>query len=58
MAFKVVGLDISWKGKGVDEKGYVLSCSNPDYQVAIGTEAVAVDPQVICLKNAPYSQIA
>ena len=43
MAFAETGIIIEFKGEGVDEKGYVVSCSNPDYQVAIDTEVVAVD---------------
>ena len=45
MSFKYSGIEIEFKGIGVDEKGYVVSCSNPDYQVEIGTNVVAVDPK-------------
>ncbi|MGB0806682.1 MAG: GDP-mannose 4,6-dehydratase [Salibacteraceae bacterium] len=45
MAFNEVGIEIEFKGTGVDEKGFVKSCSNPDYQVEIGKEVVAVDPR-------------
>lgn len=45
MAFAEVGITVEFKGEGVDEKGYVVSCSNPDFQVAEGTEVVAVDPK-------------
>jgi len=45
MAFEYAGIVVEFKGTGVDEKGYVVSCSNPDYQVAVGTEIVAVDPR-------------
>jgi len=45
MAFAHTGIEIDFKGEGVDEKGYVVSCSNPDYQLAIGIEVVAVDPK-------------
>lgn len=45
MAFEYAGITVKFKGEGVDEKGYVVSCSNPDYQVAVGTEVVAVDPR-------------
>ena len=45
MAFAEVGITVEFKGEGVDEKGYVASCSNPDYQLAAGTEVVAVDPK-------------
>src|SRR5476649_294643 len=45
MAFAEAGIEIEFKGEGVDEKGYVIGCSNPEYQVAVGTEVVAVDPK-------------
>jgi GDPmannose 4,6-dehydratase len=45
MAFAEVGIEVAFKGEGVDEKGYIVSCSNPAYQVAEGTEVVAVDPR-------------
>ena len=45
MAFAEVGITIEYKGEGVDEKGYVVSSSNPNFQVAAGTEVVAVDPK-------------
>ena len=45
MAFAEVGIEIEFKGEGVDEKGYVVSCSNPDYQLEIGKQVVAVDPK-------------
>ncbi|NCU02759.1 MAG: GDP-mannose 4,6-dehydratase [Chitinophagaceae bacterium] len=45
MAFAEVGIEIEFKGEGVDEKGFVKSCANPDYALAVGTEMVAVDPR-------------
>ncbi len=45
MAFKYAGIELEFKGTGVDEKAYVVSCSNPDYQVEVGTNVVAVDPK-------------
>lgn len=45
MSFAEVGIEVVFKGEGVDEKGYIVSCSNPAYQVAAGTEVVAVDPR-------------
>lgn len=44
MAFKEAGIEVEFKGEGVDEKGYVVSCSKPEFQVEIGKEVVAVDP--------------
>jgi len=43
LAFAEVGINVAFKGEGVNEKGYVVSCSNPDFQVEIGKEVVAVD---------------
>ncbi|MDF2431671.1 MAG: GDPmannose 4,6-dehydratase [Mucilaginibacter sp.] len=43
MAFKEVGITVEFKGEGVNEKGYVVSCSDPDFQVETGKEVVAVD---------------
>ena len=45
MAFAEVGIEIEFKGEGVDEKGTVKTCSNPAYQLTVGTEVVAVDPR-------------
>jgi len=45
MAFKEVGIDLEFKGEGVDEKAYVKSCNNPDFQIEIGKEVLAVDPK-------------
>src|SRR3978361_1620399 len=45
MAFKEVGIEVEFKGEGVEEKGYVVACSNEKYQLPIGKEVVAVDAQ-------------
>lgn len=45
MAFVEVGIAVEFRGEGVDEKGYVVSCSNPQFQVEIGKEIVSVDPK-------------
>ncbi|SKB70366.1 GDPmannose 4,6-dehydratase [Parapedobacter luteus] len=45
MAFGQVGIELEFQGAGVDEKGYVKSCSHPDYQLETGKEVVAVDPR-------------
>jgi len=44
MAFAEVGVEVAFKGEGVKEKGYVVSCNNPDFQIELGKEIVAVDP--------------
>ncbi|MEY4661150.1 MAG: hypothetical protein RLZZ42_1102 [Bacteroidota bacterium] len=45
MAFAEVGITLEFRGEGVDEKGYVVAAENPDFQVAVGKEVVAVDPK-------------
>jgi GDPmannose 4,6-dehydratase len=45
MAFAELGIVIEFKGEGVNEKGYVLSCSNSAYQLEIGNQVIAVDPK-------------
>ena len=45
MSFAYVGIELEFKGKGVDEKGFVKSCNNPKYQVGQGNEVIAVDPE-------------
>jgi GDPmannose 4,6-dehydratase len=44
MAFAEVGITIEFKGVGIEEKGYVSACANPEFQIAIGAEVVGVDP--------------
>jgi GDPmannose 4,6-dehydratase len=45
MAFNELGIELEFTGEGVDEKGYIKSCSNPSYQLEIGKEVLAVDPR-------------
>ena len=45
MAFNEVGVEIEFKGKDVDEKGYVSKCNNPKYQLPVGMEVVNIDPR-------------
>ena len=43
MAFEEVGIEIEFKGSGVDEKGIVKSCHDSKYQLRKGMEVLAVD---------------
>ncbi len=43
MSFAHVGIELEFKGQGVEEKGYVKACNNADYQLPLGKEVVAVD---------------
>lgn len=44
MAFSEVGIEIEFKGEGVDEKGFVKKC-NGEYVIPEGTEVVSIDPK-------------
>lgn len=43
MSFAEVGIELEFSGEGENEKGYVVACNNPEYQIPIGKEVVAVD---------------
>lgn len=43
MAFEEVGIELAFKGEGVNEKGYVVACNNAEFQLIPGQEVVAVD---------------
>ena len=45
MSFAEAGIELEFKGEGVDEKAFVKSCSNPKYQIEIGKEVLSVDPK-------------
>lgn len=45
MSFNEVGIELEFKGEGVDEKAYVKACNNPKYQLEVGKEVLAVDPK-------------
>ena len=44
-AFRQVGVELDFRGSGVEEKGYVASAKNPEYAFREGQEVVAVDPR-------------
>ena len=44
MAFNEVGIEVEFIGNGVDEKGYIKSSKNEEYQLEIGKEIICVDP--------------
>jgi GDPmannose 4,6-dehydratase len=43
LVFAELGIVVEFSGKGVNEKGFVAECRNPDYQLEPGKEIVAVD---------------
>ena len=44
LSFLEVGIELEFKGEGVDEKAFVRACSNQEFQLAIGKEVLSVDP--------------
>jgi GDPmannose 4,6-dehydratase len=45
MSFAEVGIELEFKGEGVNEKAYISKCNNSDYQLEIGKEVLSVDPK-------------
>lgn len=45
ISFAYVGVEIEFKGSGIDEKAYVAECNNPDFQIEIGKEILEVNPR-------------
>jgi GDPmannose 4,6-dehydratase len=45
MSFAEVGIELEFKGEGVEERGYVKSCNNPEFHLEIGKEILSVDPK-------------
>ena len=58
LAFKEVGIEVEFKGEGVDEKAYVVSCSNENYQIEILAKKKfyqlmhnILDQRILCYKK-------
>lgn len=45
MAFSELGIEIKFEGVGIEEKGIVSSCSNPEFQLPVGKVVIAIDPK-------------
>ncbi len=45
MAFAELGAEVRFEGEGEDEKGYIVSSSNPDFKMKAGDCIVEVDPR-------------
>ena len=43
LAFKEVGIEVEFKGEGVEEKAYVVACNHKDFQIALGKEVLSID---------------
>ena len=44
LSFNEVGIELEFKGEGVNEKAYVSACNNEKYKLKIGKEVLSVDP--------------
>lgn len=45
MAFHHVGIELEFSNSGVNEVAKVAKCNNPNYQLEIGKEVLAIDPK-------------
>jgi len=45
MCFHQVGVELEFKGEGIEEKGYIKSSKNESYSIEAGKEVVSVDPK-------------
>ena len=43
MAFLHVGIELEFRGSGINEKGIIKSCNNEKYQLDIGKEILSID---------------
>ncbi|MBT8279204.1 MAG: GDP-mannose 4,6-dehydratase [Bacteroidia bacterium] len=43
MSFEHIGIELEFRGKDAEEKGFIKACNNPEFQLEIGKEVVAVD---------------
>ena len=44
LSFKEVGIELAFKGSGVNEKAFVVSCNNKQFQLELGKEVLSIDP--------------
>jgi GDPmannose 4,6-dehydratase len=45
MSFEHVGIELEFKGEGIDEKAFVKKCNNPLYQLPTGKQVVGIHPR-------------
>ena len=45
MAFLHIGVELEFKDSGVNEKAFIKSCKNSNYQLEIGKEILSIDPK-------------
>ena len=45
MCFEHIGVEIEFKGKGIEEKAYVKECKNDSYKLKVGKLVMEIDPK-------------
>jgi len=45
MSFAEAGIELEFKGEGIDEKAFVKKCNNSAYQLPIGKQVVGIHPR-------------
>jgi GDPmannose 4,6-dehydratase len=45
MSFREIGVELEFKGEGIDEVGIVVSSTNPDFLLEVGKKVVVVDSE-------------
>jgi GDPmannose 4,6-dehydratase len=43
LSFKQLGIELQFEGKGIEEKGYISSVQNPDFEVEVGQQVIGID---------------
>jgi GDPmannose 4,6-dehydratase len=45
MAFEEAGIELEFKGNGIDEKAFVAKCNNSAYQLPLGKQVIGIHPR-------------
>ncbi len=45
MCFKFVGIDLEFRGKGINEIAIIKKCNNPNYKIETGKVVLEIDPR-------------
>ncbi len=45
MAFNHIGIELEFKGEGVDETGFIKNCTRPEFQLPIGKQVIGIHPR-------------
>ena len=54
MAFKHVGVELGFRGSGIDEIGFIKKSNDPKYPIEVGKEVINVDPNYLDLQKSIY----